>query len=367
MLTVVLAVVLGAAGVEPAPDDRATLGVSVAWEAPDPCPDAAALLARVELITRRALRFDPDASATIEGRVYQGTSGDYHVDLTTRIGEQRETRALRATTCEAVVDASALVVALALEPHTSGSPLDASEGETAGSVSAAGGPASPSPSVPEPMQPATREPPAEPPTTSDAAPEPHARVPGSAPWSVPATATARARRPQSLISFAEGAGALAQTTTIAGGIAGGLGWQHGRARIDLGARHWFRATTATDPGVRLALTSGALRGCFVPTWGRVELPMCAGVEAGGMRARGRGTGVRSEAGTAPWFALLAGVDLVVVLTPWLGLRARVELAVALSRPTFHVFAPDVDRRVYVAAPVNARLGLGLQARFSLAR
>lgn len=86
-----------------------------------------------------------------------------------------------------------------------------------------------------------------------------------------------------------------------------------------------------------------------------------------MHARGRGTGVRSEAGTAPWLALLAGVDLVVALRPWLGLRARMELAVVPSRPSFHVLGADVDRRVYVAAPVNARFGLGLQARFSFAR
>ncbi len=371
VLKVALGLVLGGrpatvgAALEPDPSpptdaqlDRSPLDINVMWEAPTPCPTAAAFLDKVETLTGRALRFDADALATIEGQVQRGPDGDYHLELTTRIGEQREARSLHAPTCDAVVDASALVVALALEPHTSDGPSTAVQRET---------------TIEDP----DAEVPALPPTSAVAAESvDHRPLPpsvpadprdASTPTAPPRAAIERARvvRPHAVLVLAEGAAALAQTTTLAAGVAGAVGWQRGRARIDLGARHWFRTRTTSDPGVRLSLTSGALRGCFVPAWGRVELPVCGGLEAGGMRARGRGTGVTPFAGTAAWFAMLAGMDVVVGLTPWLGVRARAEIAVAPSRPTFHVRAAEVDRRVYLAAPVNARLGLGLRARFSL--
>lgn len=344
MVTIVVLAMLGApAGTSP---ESNSLEVNVSWAAPTECPNAAQFLAKVEQIGGRVLEFNPDATVGVEGLVLVEPEGSYRLDLVTHVDDQRETRTFEATTCDAVVDASALVTALALEPYAR-TEADA-EAENP-------------PLVPEPTSS-----PSEPLAPVAPAANSSARGPLPVATSPSTTSTSTRRRlTHALLVRAGGAMGLGLTTNVAAGIAGGLGWQRGRARVDLNARHWFRSTTTDNPGVGLTLSSGSVRGCFVIARGRVEIPLCGGVEAGRMQARGTGSSIVSLAQTISWVALLAGADVVFSATPWLGVVASVETAALPSRPVFHVGGAQTARTVYVAAPVNARFGLGLRARFSL--
>lgn len=337
MSFVVALAMLAAPAAEVPEEPHNTLEVNLSWSAPAECPDAVAFLHKVEQVSGQPLEFDLTATIGVEGRVHGVPEGGYRLELTTLVDEQREDRTFEATTCDAVVEASALVTALALEPHTR-STTDP-------------------PLVPEPIDHA-------------AAPLMSVELPGDLVPTPVAMAQSASHPPgrrhsHALLVRAEGAAGVGLTTPIAAGVGGGIGWQWGHARVDLGARHWFRRSTAEDPGVDLTLSSGSVRGCFVPGWGPLELPLCGGVEVGGLRARGTGTGIVSELQTTSWVGVTAGAALEYAATPRLGLVARVDVVVLPSRPVFHVDDPGGNRTVYVAGPVNARIGLGLRARFSL--
>ena len=63
-------------------------------------------------------------------------------------------------------------------------------------------------------------------------------------------------------------------------------------RIDLYGEYWTPSSTASpgnaDVGVTVQGGSAGLRGCGIPRWGRLELPLCGGLGAGALRGRGTG-------------------------------------------------------------------------------
>src|SRR5262249_45831533 len=116
-------------------------------------------------------------------------------------------------------------------------------------------------------------------------------VPIDVPAIPPAAAPKRVRAPGVHVRVFGGPeyGAVPKTTGAIGGAVGlrGRGW---RAEID---GSWAFARTAalsTVPEVtaRIGRWSIAGRGCGVPARGRIEVPLCAAIEAGQLVGRGTG-------------------------------------------------------------------------------
>jgi hypothetical protein len=112
--------------------------------------------------------------------------------------------------------------------------------------------------------------------------------------------------------------------------------------------------------------SVGVSGCGLLRFGprrRLELPLCAGVEGGQLRARGAGAGL-SEVRTArsPWYALLAGPGLAWHATSRFALWLDAEAVVLLGRARF---VTDQGTTVVHASPVGARVLAGVELRLKV--
>lgn len=337
------------------------LPLRVDWTAEGPsCPDAEALRVELVRLLHRELRFDPDAEARVVG-IIRGREGAFELELSVAAGELHERRTLTADRCEELRTAAALVVAVALEPWAAGEVLR---------------------SVPEPEDPpdaaaqSVPEPEAEPDAVPPEAGGEHERdglangedhdegTLGLEPVAAAPAPEASARRSVRVGLVVHGGLGIAQHATLAGGLGGavaviGRGW-----RAELTGIHWWPTRIDVPPGatVRARLTAGGVRGCWVPTRGRWELPVCAGLEAGAMRASATGPGVTTIPSTGPWLGLLAGAGVAWRATGWLAVRASADLTIAAWRPTFHLEQGPSTVPVFTPSLAGARLLAGVELR-----
>jgi hypothetical protein len=134
-------------------------------------------------------------------------------------------------------------------------------------------------------------------------------------------------------------------------------------RVALGAAHRLRVRIG-DVGIlgasgELSLWAGSARGCGVPTWRRLEFPICALVEAGAVRGRGRGF-PGADRDTAPWIALLAAPGALWRFHRHVGLWLEAEIGTALIRSRWSV--EGVPGALSTGLVVG-RVGLGIDVRF----
>ncbi|MDC0723609.1 hypothetical protein [Nannocystis bainbridge] len=145
-----------------------------------------------------------------------------------------------------------------------------------------------------------------------------------------------------------------------------------RAAVGLRGRRWSVAVTqsfwlprdlpaAEDErvGGRMWLAATGLRGCGIVGKGRVEAPLCAGVEVGALRGQGIGDLATSYRATSVWAAATAGPGLHVRVAPRVALTFGADLLVLLTRPRFQV-AGRGD--VCCSAAVGATATAGVEVR-----
>src|SRR5690606_28838230 len=102
----------------------------------------------------------------------------------------------------------------------------------------------------------------------------------------------------------------------------------------------------------------AARGCGVPHVGRVEFPICAGIEAGALRGAGTGTTPNPGQATLPWAAALVGHGLRWAVRERLALGLDVELLVPFVRGGFTIAGAEVSR--FAAAGLRGFAALELR-------
>ncbi|MCY1005462.1 hypothetical protein OV079_07730 [Nannocystis pusilla] len=133
-------------------------------------------------------------------------------------------------------------------------------------------------------------------------------------------------------------------------------------RVELAGTYAARALAYPEPaevGARVRLATGAVRGCGVPRWRRLEFPICAGLELGYLHAVARGVADPRPAGDL-WIAAQLSPGLAWAPTRVLALTLGLDVLVALRRPGFHVAGLGELAR---SQPVGLRPMLGIEARF----
>lgn len=337
----------GALAPPQAVDPDPTAALQLSWEAPPGCPDGEDVRRRVaDLLASVDAQGTPRAIA-VRGVVTPDGGGQARLALRIVDGEAKGERALVGADCREVAEAAALIVSMTIAPGA----VDALAGED--------------------------PPPDDPPASPVPDPEPPVPEPGAAPIaSAPADATSARRAPAPTPAPDTAPRRGARSTfgaEVEGGVAyGPLPGASGLVAIALGLRgRSFRAeavakyftprrSEARDPGVRTQLFAFGARGCGVPRAGRFEVPLCAGVIAGPMLARGIGRDLVVKRARSPWAAATAGAALVVRVLPWLGVRLGVEGHVAIARPAFHVEPSGVEVHRAGIGGVTAGAGLDFE-------
>jgi hypothetical protein len=319
--------------------------VTIDWSAPEGCPGSATVTADVERLLGRPLA-SYQAKLRARATVEREANGAFVLHLETTGKEGTHARELRGRTCESVARATALILALAIDP----------EAAVAASAEPAEGAPQPPPAPPTapPPSPSFVPPvpaPASPPTPSPAPPDegPPAEHPPSSPlgWRFRGSGGFdTASLPQ-----------LAPQVTLA------IAVLTGPLRVEafgsyLGSEHGSVAATPQDGG-NLSLALGGAHGCYVALRGRLEVSGCLGFEVGSLA--GTGTGVTNPAsGSALWMAPSFGGLAVLQLSSVYGVVAQLDGVVPLLRDHF---ALDGIGDVFQPPALSLRAGLGFEARF----
>lgn len=351
-MSTLASVLVGASLVGGTIDERpsATVAVELDWQAPRGCPeerDVQATIARLVGQPLASERAGAGSSTQVHAVVRTRPEG-FEVELHTRHGAAEEHRTFAAPRCEALADATALIVAVALRP------LETAAASTTASEAAP----DPAPSVAPPAVAPPRRPPAA------ATPVPTARAPAAAPPAPASPAAANARAIGGALAVTAGP-AVGVLPGVAAQLAAVLALRGRRWRVEAGGTYWFPRTagTADQPTVEIGLGSGTVRGCYVFARARLELPLCAGAELGAMRGRGQGVGVLSKTSRSLWAAAHAGPGLTWRLGPWAAVRLAVDAIVALRQPGFDLRIDGERVELHRAPPVGGRAALGIELRW----
>lgn len=296
--------------------------VDVVWDAPAGCPSAAAVRDEIDGLLGGAATVRARASLRVHATVTRAER--WTVTIETVSGAGSGHRSIEASSCDGLASASALIVALMIDPDAVAAHAK-NTAETKAEVRPAPPPA-PAPVVPSPASP---------------------------------------RSTLGLVA-AGGAAHLGVLPAADAGFELGLGlvragWR-GELRLAYFPRRVRSEPVADVPGAygRFGFSAATVDGCRLAKWQRVELGGCALLEAGILAGEGFGASEPSTQLT-PWLGLGAGGVLVVEATAWLRFPLHVEGVVPLWRPNF-VFR-RADHPIFRSAPVGGRLTLAAEARF----
>jgi hypothetical protein len=321
-------VVAGAAPARAQPAPR----VALRWVAPEGCPPADRVTSEVDRLlgdqgARLPAPLEVAASVTEAG-------GSFRVRLETPGASGPRVRELKAASCAALADATALIIAMMIDPAAVTAP-----------------PLPPSP----PLAPAP-------------APAP---APLLLPVPVPAPSP-RPAPPQSpplRRSFHVLAWTLLDTGTLPGvafAVGGAAALTLGPVRLELGAGVWpdRAATLAQRPtaGGNVSLVAGSAGLCYgLLRPGPFDLAPCAAFELGRLHAAGFGVSSPGE-GSALWTAVKAGGLFAWAPVQRFAVLVRLDAAVPTARPSF-VLEGVASGAVYRPGPVAGRASLGAEIRF----
>jgi len=291
----------------------------VRWVAPEGCASPQRL---VEAVARTLRRTEAEARTLDARAVVESASAGYLVRVDVAGGE----RTIEAKTCDELLDAAALVIALAVDPTAT---LRRDPPPAGPPARAPSGPSRASPSPP-------------------ASPDPERRGGAVSP---PA--------------FGVGVAQSADVGTLPSAAIGAnlfVSVGRGAFRAELGAG-FFPAQTklvSGDVGGALSLVTGAAKACALPNVGPLEIGGCAGVGFDRVAAVAVGAGVLPVDTSGTWPALDGEARAALPLTRWLAVRLSLGAHVALLRPSFAVAGAG---EVHRPSAVSLRQTLGLELRF----
>lgn len=145
----------------------------------------------------------------------------------------------------------------------------------------------------------------------------------------------------------------------------GLMFRRKQLELRLDGSYWVPRRTArgTAAGAVVQLGTAAASACIVPSVRRVELPLCGGLEAGATQARGLNV-ANARPVTVPWVALTASPGVRWWLRPRFALLATAEVFAPIVRPALKLGPAADGRTIHRAGPVGARGLIGIVVGFS---
>jgi hypothetical protein len=319
-------------------DEPPTLALT--WSAAETCPSRAELLERIRAQGVVLGEWIPDrhARADLEVTIEIASKPDvWQVELELVDDDGRAQRSFTASDCEALADAVALIVAVTLDPIAVTRALEARTEAIASSTEAEAEPAEPV----EPIEPI--EPPPEPP------PDPLLLGPLAESGELGIVLTEdddAITWPANLevgVSIV-GGGGYGPTRTGYGLIGGRLALLGPAWRVDVGG-HWAtpRRIAVEGAAARFDAWRVEARGCWVPTPGPVELPLCVGVELGSVRGRGLPPTPEPTSTRFFWVAPTLSQGLIWAPVERFAFGPELGLVSPLTRGRFVAGALEIDR------------------------
>jgi hypothetical protein len=294
---------------------EATGALTFSWQAPAGCPSRDDLRAEIARLLGGEIRVPKGGDIKAVAVVAHGQT--WSLAIETELAGQPGRRSIEAASCQDLADATALIIALMIDPNA---------------VAAH----------------ATQPRPVPPPAPSDPAPQ-------------------KARRVAYLVGI-HAAGSYGTLPSIDAGLGGGVGLAGRRWRVELRGTYGLRRdqrVTAPSPAPadsygRFNFVAAALAGCV--NLGRESLAFgpCADAEVGVLSAKGLGVSEGFPAQTL-WLALGAGAYAAIPLGPHLSLPLHLDVVAPLLRPEF-VFR-NVPTRVFRAPVVGGRISAGIELHF----
>jgi hypothetical protein len=290
------------------------------WEAPTAdCPDEAYVRGAVHEL----LGGEDPAAARVEARaqVERVAEGVWRVRLSTLRDGARGERVVESSSCKSLADATAFIVALAIDAQRV---------------------ASVAPSVPV-SAPAPEPPPEA--LALERAPAPYAPLPSS-----------------HFAAFAAFSGDLGTFPRAAYGFHVGGALLFPGARLEAYGAFWpsqhVHDTSAPAVGGDVFLAAGGVRVCWVPLRGVLAFAACPGLELGVLH--GQGTGIREpRSNDGIWFAATALARITWRIGPSWALFLDASLVVPFERDQF---ALD-QQTIYQAARVEGVASAGPELQF----
>jgi hypothetical protein len=335
----------------PRPDVQRPSQLQLEWSAPAGCPNIDDLRTRLRdrLPTVEQPLSPGVAPLEVTASILQASGGfEARIELRNRQGAGERT--LSSRDCSLLTDAIVLVIAVTLDPVTTAAHSPQREAK-----------------IPEPPD---DEPPADPRPADLADPPESDATPPSDPagdrgistgddTDAATSSTFRPSRPQLGLRIL-GGGGFGPTNTGYASLAGSFALIGHRWRVAIDGRWAVRRSVARNGGVGGQFDAwlvGAV-GCYVPGRAQLELPVCAGVEAGQVRGQGNPTLPVIDRAAFSHVALRLAPGVAWVPIDRLAIGLDLELAAPLTRGEFVVDAIVVQRVV----PVAVRAMLGIEIR-----
>lgn len=312
------------------------------WTAPGACPsDAYIRTATEERLGRTPTAKEITVTSEIADRGADGLS----LSLRTTRGAQSDTHELTAHDCLALADAAALIVALTVDAVAVAEHVATAD-------------------VTEPLAPAQAPQPQTDPPVVETTPGPTAPPPPRPPGTDRAPPSVL---PVAFMLAAGGGAELGALPSVSGGpsLWATLAWKN--ARLEVGGAYFApRTATVDNASVRVQMGVAAARGCGRLRMPRVEVPLCAGMEIGGVRGNGAGAPDARPAGGL-WLAPTASAGVHGWVLPRLAVFGRVEVAVPVASTAFDVRDPGDPVELFRPEPVSGRLWIGIEGKLWVRR
>ena len=286
------------------------------WSAPPECPGRDVIESHISatLAEQTDTRAVDAEGVVVAKMVDKGSS--YALELTIETSDYVATRQIRSSDCERLARATALVVAVALDAASTAEHVDEA-------MDAEDDPAEGDPFVPD-----VAEKPAEVP--------PAVHQPESEQEEEEAPELPKGPLIDGALRLFGGvdSGVLPGAS---GGIGLGLALTGPLWRVGIEASRWFPKSAffegEPDVGGVFDLWAAGVRGCFVPAFDRLEVPLCLGGEAGRLRAVGTG-GTVNLTRQPVWAAAVVAPGVIWLPRPWIGLFGGFDGFINVARPEF---------------------------------
>lgn len=290
---------------------------TLAWSAPDGCPSATDVRARLDAVAGAALAGEANADVTVTRERDGRFAARVHVQ---GAGGEGGVRALEEATCDLLADAVVTVIAMALVP----APPTRTQ---------------PAPPEPPPASPASR------PVPERASPHEPSRAP---------------------LHFAAGVvaeldGGTLPRVAVGAGVAI-AGYPTSSLRVEAAVVRWL-SQTALVPGEAFGgtfqLTTVDVRACWSPLAGAIALGPCAGIDLAHIDATGY-LATTDQPGTATWWGPSVGAFAGWHPVRHLAVGALVDVGIPLER---HPFVIQDGWTIYTPAIASVRGRFGLDVLF----